>query len=183
MFHMLTFSQRIGGEQHMFGSRVRRDSDVRAASFRSDPPSITRGKAADLLPFQARKLASAPSQENSADGDWDTLLGLIRETGNAVRVTEQRALKIASHAEMVARDAVNELERAKQAAETAGASEQSAVDRAERAEERAFQAEFRASQAEARAAEVETMFAQIREALWAHILNPQSAESQSKAAA
>ena len=108
---------------------------------------------------------------------------LILETGNAVRLTEQRALKIAAQAEIVARDAVDELQRAKQAAESAVAGERSALDRAERAEDRAFQAEFRANQAEARAAEAEAMFAQIREALWAHVLNPNSDESQSKAAA
>ncbi len=166
----------------MFGSHLRRDADLSPSG--GDPrASVRDGNAANLLSFQTRKPANAPSHPNSKQAEWDTLLGLILETGNAVRLTEQRALKIAAQAEIVARDAVDELQRAKQAAESAVAGERSALDRAERAEDRAFQAEFRANQAEARAAEAEAMFAQIREALWAHVLNPNSDESQSKAAA
>lgn len=115
--------------------------------------------------------------------EWEALLGLIREAGSAVRTVEQRALTIANQAEVVARGAVDELERAKQAAASAAASERAALERAEQAEDRAFQAEVRANHAEAKAAEAEALFAQVREALWAHVLNPHSEDREQRSVA
>jgi hypothetical protein len=168
----------------MFGSRLRRDADD-AAPYFSDAPALRfkGGNSTDTFPFQRHKLAIVSSPAKPVTTDWDELLGLIKQTGKTVQATEQRALTIASHAESMARDAVNELERAKQAVETARANEQSALERAQKAEDRAYQAERRALQAEDKASELETMFAQIRDALWADIIHPHISEPQTKAAA
>jgi hypothetical protein len=177
----------------MFGSRHRRDVDAAAPYFDDDRPLTFKG----VPSFQQHKFATVASQDRAMSTDWDDLLGLIKHTGKTIQATEQRALKIASHAENVAREAVNELQRAKQAAETARANEQSALqaaetakaneqsalDRAERAEDLALEAELRAREAENKASELETMFAQVRDALWADIIAPHASAPQMKAAA
>ena len=166
----------------MFGPRAARKAGGGPPSVGGNPTPIrSANNQPVLLPFQARK--SSQAQPTSLQAEWDALLQLIREAGSAVRTVEQRAVAIANQAEVVARGAVDELERAKQAAASATAGERAALERAEQAEDRAFQAEVRANHAEAKAAEAEALFAQVREALWAQVLNPHSEDREQGSAA
>src|SRR4051794_4281345 len=97
------------------------------------PGSVTKFPSLGL-----RATPKAPPQ--LLEGEWAELLNELREMHQSTSAAEERATRIATHAEGVARQAVEELSRLKEELDVRAAAEQEALRRVTEAEQRAFEA-------------------------------------------